>query len=69
MRIQSVKLSNFIRFLDEEIKLNSGINIFVGPNNSGKTTILESIGLMFNYPSRLGEVQLNKSIGTGNVVR
>jgi len=68
MKLQKIKLTNFRRFLDEEIILNPGLNVFVGPNNSGKSTILEAIGLNLSYPSMLGEVQLNKSVDTGTCV-
>lgn len=65
MKLLKIKLVHFRRFIEEEIVLNLGINVFVGRNNSGKSTILEAIGLMFNYPSGLGQVQLNKKFNTG----
>lgn len=44
--IEKVKIINYKRFKGSfSINLNSGINIFVGDNESGKSTILEAIHL------------------------
>ena len=40
--IKTVKLENF-RGLSGTISLNRGLNIILGPNNSGKTTLLEAL--------------------------
>lgn len=53
--------------MDEEINLNPGINVFVGRNNSGKSTLLEAIGLALNYPG-MGGIELNKTVDTGTCV-
>lgn len=67
MKLLKVKLVNFRRFVDEEIDLNPGLNVFVGRNNSGKSTILEAVGLALNY-SGMGGVELNKAVDTGTCV-
>lgn len=44
--IQKLKITNFKSFYGTfEIELNRGINIIVGNNESGKSTILEAIHL------------------------
>ena len=44
MAIQKIKIKNFKRFKGLfELNLNSGLNILVGNNESGKSTILEAI--------------------------
>ena len=67
MKLLKIKLVNFRRFIDEEINLNPRINLFVGRNNSGKSTILEAIGLALSYPG-MGGIELNKTVDTGTCV-
>ena len=67
MKLLKVKLVNFRRFIEEEINLNPELNVFVGRNNSGKSTILEAIGLALNYPAT-GGTKLNKAFDTGTCI-
>ena len=41
MKIIQLKLENFTVFDKVDMKFNSGINIFVGENGTGKTHILK----------------------------
>ncbi|GAX41242.1 SMC domain protein [Tolypothrix sp. NIES-4075] len=43
MWVSEIKLNNFRCFSDASIQLSKGINLIVGPNNSGKSTLLKSI--------------------------
>lgn len=43
MKIEKVKIVNYKSFKEVIINMNEDINIFVGENDAGKTTILESI--------------------------
>ena len=44
MSIKKIKITNFKGFKDEFVfELNDGINILVGNNETGKSTILEAI--------------------------
>lgn len=45
MYIKKVKVHNFKCYKDFEISLNEGLNIIVGDNEAGKSTILEAINL------------------------
>jgi putative ATP-dependent endonuclease of OLD family len=46
MKIERVKIINFKVFKGEfNLELNEGLNILVGNNESGKSTILEAIHL------------------------
>lgn len=45
MSIRKLRLKNFKIFRDFEIEFNDGLNILVGQNNVGKSTILEAIHL------------------------
>ena len=42
--ITKIRIKNFKQFEDVEIKLNSS-TVFIGPNNSGKTTALQALAL------------------------
>lgn len=46
--IEQVKLLNFRRFPSFEYRANSKRNIFIGDNESGKSTILQAIDLVLN---------------------
>ncbi len=43
MYISNIEIKNFRMFKELTLKLNKGLNVFVGENNSGKTAILDSI--------------------------
>lgn len=44
MKVQSIRLENWKIFTDPlEIELKEGLNVLYGPNESGKTTIIDSI--------------------------
>lgn len=44
--ISSLRLQNFRGFTDAQLEFEPGVNIIVGPNASGKTTILEALLLI-----------------------
>jgi putative ATP-dependent endonuclease of OLD family len=48
MKINKLYIKNYRMFKDELIKVNSGCNIFVGDNNSGKSTLLEIIQVLLS---------------------
>lgn len=43
--VHKIVLKNFRRFRDEAIEFNPGLNIIVGDNEAGKSTVLEAINL------------------------
>ncbi len=43
MWVSEVELSNFRSFASASIRLSKGINLVIGPNNSGKSTLLKSV--------------------------
>ncbi|MDE1485737.1 AAA family ATPase [Xenorhabdus bovienii] len=52
MKIRKLKLVNFKKFKDNEFLFNDDVNILVGDNNSGKSSILEAIEIVLNYSYR-----------------
>jgi hypothetical protein len=51
MRLRSLQIRNYMTIEDLEIDLRR-VNIFIGPPASGKTAILEAIGLLSEYYDR-----------------
>lgn len=52
MQVKSIKLINFKKFRNEFLEFNDDVNIFVGDNNAGKSTILEALEIVLNYNYR-----------------
>ncbi|MDT8990576.1 AAA family ATPase [Curvibacter sp. APW13] len=52
MHVKSIKLVNFKKFRDEYFEFNEDVNIFVGDNAAGKSTILEALEIALNYNHR-----------------
>lgn len=46
VRIQELSLFNYRRFENKKFTLNSRMNVFVGKNGSGKTSVLEAVNVM-----------------------
>ncbi len=46
--IKKITLDNFFSFKNETIELNSGVNILVGINGSGKSNFIRAINLLYN---------------------
>ncbi len=43
MYLSKLKISGFRKLLDCELEFRQGLNILVGPNNIGKTTIIDAL--------------------------
>lgn len=59
---RDLRISNFRRFQHFTMEGLGRVNLLVGPNNCGKTTVLEAIELLFSEPSpvRLGFVAMRR---------
>lgn len=65
MYISKVVIENYRCFGSKtEIKLKPGVNEFIGENNSGKTTVLNALGFLFDRRGRsqLGIDDFNKNL-------
>jgi putative ATP-dependent endonuclease of OLD family len=65
MYISMIKIENYRCFGSKtEIKLKPGVNVFIGENNSGKTTVLNGLGFLFDRRGRsqLGIDDFNKNL-------
>ncbi len=64
MKINSVHLKNYRKHEDERVEFTDGINLLIGKNGSGKSSILEAIGLaMFGANTRTGKLQDAVTLG------
>ena len=52
MHVKALKLVNFKRFRDDYLEFNDDVNILVGDNNAGKSSILEALEIVLNYNYR-----------------
>ncbi|RXE59640.1 ATP-dependent nuclease [Acetivibrio mesophilus] len=68
MYISRLKIQNFRCFQDVEIEFNEGLNVIIGENNCGKTTIMKALQYFFkgaNNSSAMGIDDFNKNIIIG----
>jgi predicted ATP-dependent endonuclease of OLD family len=48
MYISKLQIKGFRNFPNNEIEFNDGVNVIIGHNNAGKTSLLKAIGLLIN---------------------
>lgn len=61
MKIDSVKIKNFRSYKDEVTVDFENLTVFVGKNDSGKSTILEALDIFFNDGKGLGVTKLDEN--------
>ncbi|UZD97922.1 AAA family ATPase [Pseudomonas corrugata] len=52
MLVETLRLINFKKFKAQTFEFNDDVNIFVGDNNAGKSTILEALEIVLNFQHR-----------------
>ena len=65
MYIANIEIENFRGFsVKKAVELNEKLNIFIGHNNSGKTTIIKALQILFDtsYPKKLGINDFNRQL-------
>lgn len=50
MHISEVQIYNYKNYLDTKVQFSEGLNVIVGPNNSGKSNLLECVGYINKRP-------------------
>lgn len=66
MRLNSVRLCNFRQHVDTFIAFDSGLTGIIGPNGSGKTTILEAIAwALYGQDAARGKKETIRSLSAG----
>lgn len=69
MYISKLIINNFRIFEEKEIEFNEKINVIIGPNNSGKSTLLTALRILFDKSKRgrLSIDDFNKNINLEEV--
>ena len=64
MYIAKIAIENFRNFKKTEIEFNDGVNVIIGPNNTGKTNLIRALSLPIDYhgAKRLEIDDFNKHI-------
>src|SRR5258707_13954951 len=66
MRLNSLKLTNFRQHVRTELNFGTGLTGIIGPNGSGKTTVLEAIAwALYGNPAIRGTRDSIRFIGAG----
>jgi putative ATP-dependent endonuclease of OLD family len=52
MYLSAVRIQNYRCFSDQVVQFTSGVNVLLGENNAGKTTIIKALGLVLDQKSR-----------------
>ena len=63
MIIRKVSIKTFAGLSDEEIELQNGLNVILGPNESGKSTIFHAIERTLFTPSKLTPSKFKRQMG------
>ncbi len=64
MYIAKIAVENFRNFKKTEVEFNDGVNVIIGPNNTGKTNLIKALSLPIDYKctKRLETDDFNKHI-------
>lgn len=64
MYIAKIAIENYRNFKKTEIEFNDGVNVIIGPNNTGKTNLIKALSLPIDYKGtkRLEIDDFNKHI-------
>lgn len=71
MKIEKIRIQNFKKFEDDTFEFNHDVNILVGSNDSGKSTILEAIEICLNsaYRGKSLSVELKADLFNSNALQ
>ena len=57
MKVKRIEIQNFKGIVEANIDFNDDLNVFIGSNGAGKTTILEAIALnIFKFTSQFAPI-------------
>ena len=67
MEIKEIQIDRFGFFLNKSVKgLSPGLNVIYGPNEFGKTTLLEFIRrMLYGFPRKVSKINQYKPVNGG----
>lgn len=70
MNVDRIKITNFKKYRNLDLRLSVGMNVLVGDNDSGKSTILEAIDIALSgiYRGRYIKAELSQSMFSNECV-
>ncbi len=71
MYIAKIEIENFRNFKKTEIVFNDGVNVIIGPNNTGKTNLIKALSLPIDYRGnkRLDVDDFNKDFSIEEIIK
>ncbi len=61
MFLKKINIKNFRGLKGTTLEFNDGLNILIGENNSGKTSILDALRICFSYGNQIRNIFVSKS--------
>ncbi|MEE8614364.1 MAG: AAA family ATPase [Roseateles sp.] len=59
MYLDSLRVQGFRRFDDISLRFKNGLNVIVGPNNAGKTAVVDALRVLLSASDE-GSIRLNR---------
>ncbi|MDD2376475.1 MAG: AAA family ATPase [Clostridia bacterium] len=60
--IEEIKIKNFRSWKDEKVSFKPNMNLIIGENDSGKTTLLDALSIMFNKKTlEIMDIRINEN--------
>ncbi len=59
MKIRTIEISNYRKIKNARINMEDNITVLAGSNNSGKTSIIELLNIVFGKPKIRGKNAIN----------
>jgi DNA repair ATPase RecN len=66
--LKKIKLKNFMSHRDSELELSKGVNVLIGPNNSGKSAVVSALQLLAEIPLREGPYMIRHGESESQVI-
>ena len=69
MYLYELRIQGFRRFADIQFRFKNGLNVIVGPNNAGKTAVVDALRVLLSASDegnlRLTELDLHVAVEIG----
>lgn len=70
MKIEKIRLKNYKQFTDQEVVFRQGLNFLIGPNESGKSTVLSGIfDALYTDPNTSSRKYFDEVVSWGTKIK